>query len=262
MKLKAAAGLFLVFTRSLCAQWTDGFNRPDGPMGPDWQVLSGAFGVQGLMGRSTAFTNQWMRHTAAAAPYSTVVMSVDAHAVGTDLQYVALASGVGGASNLFVKVQGTGVFTNYAFYQGFNVGPWAGPGSGYFSLASPFSAARLTVTTTGNGDSVRLDIDTNFDGTPDQTYTASGLSTIAANFGTGLGIGGYNISAFDNWAVAPAGVQCYADCNGDGVLNLSDLGCFRTRQALGDPYADCNGDGVLNLSDFGCFTTKFALGCP
>jgi hypothetical protein len=27
-------------------------------------------------------------------------------------------------------------------------------------------------------------------------------------------------------------------------------------------YADCNSDGVLNLSDFGCFQTKFALGCP
>ncbi|MCC6659458.1 MAG: PEP-CTERM sorting domain-containing protein [Phycisphaerales bacterium] len=33
---------------------------------------------------------------------------------------------------------------------------------------------------------------------------------------------------------------------------------------LGAPscYPDCNGDGVLNLADFGCFTTKFALGCP
>ena len=33
---------------------------------------------------------------------------------------------------------------------------------------------------------------------------------------------------------------------------------------LGQPscYADCNGDGQLNLADFGCFQTKFALGCP
>ncbi|MCC6661625.1 MAG: choice-of-anchor B family protein [Phycisphaerales bacterium] len=55
---------------------------------------------------------------------------------------------------------------------------------------------------------------------------------------------------------------CYADCNGDAVLNLSDFGCFTTRFATGDPYADCNGDAILNLADFGCFTTKFALGCP
>ncbi|MCC6659984.1 MAG: beta-propeller fold lactonase family protein [Phycisphaerales bacterium] len=58
----------------------------------------------------------------------------------------------------------------------------------------------------------------------------------------------------------PAG--CYADCNGDGVLNLSDFGCFTTKFALGDLYADCNADGVRNLADFGCFQTKFALGCP
>ncbi|MCC6661435.1 MAG: hypothetical protein IT437_11175 [Phycisphaerales bacterium] len=62
--------------------------------------------------------------------------------------------------------------------------------------------------------------------------------------------------------IAAPAVACYADCNGDGALNLSDFGCFTTKFALGDPYADCNGDGVRNLADFGCFTTKFALGCP
>jgi hypothetical protein len=58
------------------------------------------------------------------------------------------------------------------------------------------------------------------------------------------------------------GAACYADCNGDGALNLTDFGCFQTKFATGDPYADCNGDGSLNLTDFGCFQTKFALGCP
>jgi hypothetical protein len=57
-------------------------------------------------------------------------------------------------------------------------------------------------------------------------------------------------------------VDCYADCNNDGFLNLADFGCFQTKFALGDMYADCNGDLVLNLADFGCFQTKFALGCP
>ncbi len=58
----------------------------------------------------------------------------------------------------------------------------------------------------------------------------------------------------------PAG--CYADCNGDGLLNLADFGCFQTKFATGQPYADCNGDTLLNLADFGCFQTKFAVGCP
>lgn len=36
------------------------------------------------------------------------------------------------------------------------------------------------------------------------------------------------------------------------VLDLGACGC----------YADCNGDGVLNIADFGCFQSRFALGCP
>ncbi len=55
---------------------------------------------------------------------------------------------------------------------------------------------------------------------------------------------------------------CYADCNGDTLLNLADFGCFQTKFVLGSIYADCNGDGLLNLADFGCFQTKFAVGCP
>ncbi|MCC6659983.1 MAG: choice-of-anchor J domain-containing protein [Phycisphaerales bacterium] len=66
----------------------------------------------------------------------------------------------------------------------------------------------------------------------------------------------------DTFTYEPATASCYPDCNGDGVLNLSDFGCFTTKFALGDAYADCNGDGIRNLADFGCFTTKFALGCP
>jgi glucose/arabinose dehydrogenase len=57
-------------------------------------------------------------------------------------------------------------------------------------------------------------------------------------------------------------VICYADCNGDGVLNLADYGCFQTQFALGRTSADCNRDGQLNLADFGCFAARYALGCP
>ncbi|MCC6659261.1 MAG: EF-hand domain-containing protein [Phycisphaerales bacterium] len=75
-------------------------------------------------------------------------------------------------------------------------------------------------------------------------------------------LGPLSLEALDVTFTAATTAPCYADCNGDGALNLSDFGCFTTKFALGDPYADCNGDQQLNLSDFGCFTTKFALGCP
>ncbi len=63
-------------------------------------------------------------------------------------------------------------------------------------------------------------------------------------------------------ALVPLVAPCYADCNGDGILNLGDFGCFQTKFATGNMEADCNGDTVLNLADFGCFQTKFAVGCP
>lgn len=64
------------------------------------------------------------------------------------------------------------------------------------------------------------------------------------------------------WAARAGDCACYADCDADALLTLSDFGCFTTRFATGNPYADCNGDGVRNLSDFGCYQTRFALGCP
>ena len=81
---------------------------------------------------------------------------------------------------------------------------------------------------------------------------------------TNAGLAGLNADyiGIDDVTYTPGAATCYPDCNGDGLLNLSDFGCFTTQFALGMAYADCNGDGIRNLADFGCFTTKFALGCP
>jgi hypothetical protein len=62
--------------------------------------------------------------------------------------------------------------------------------------------------------------------------------------------------------VATLTLLCYADCNADQVLTVSDFGCFQTKFVLGDPYADCTGDGSHTVADFGCFQTKFVVGCP
>ncbi len=76
----------------------------------------------------------------------------------------------------------------------------------------------------------------------------------------GIGYGGGGM--YKSFVLRPLGSGCYADCDGSGVLNVSDYICFQTRFALGEPYADCDGDGVRNVSDFVCFQTSFALGCP
>jgi hypothetical protein len=63
-------------------------------------------------------------------------------------------------------------------------------------------------------------------------------------------------------ALVPTVIPCYADCNLDGLLDISDFGCFTNKFITGNQYADCNADGVLDISDFGCFTNKFIVGCP
>jgi hypothetical protein len=54
---------------------------------------------------------------------------------------------------------------------------------------------------------------------------------------------------------------CYADCDGNGTLNIDDFLCFQSLYALGDPAADCDEDGVISIDDFVCFQTLYALGC-
>jgi hypothetical protein len=56
-------------------------------------------------------------------------------------------------------------------------------------------------------------------------------------------------------------VSCYADCNGDGVVNIFDFLCFQGLVTTGNPAADCNGDGSVNIFDFLCFQGAVTQGC-
>jgi len=55
--------------------------------------------------------------------------------------------------------------------------------------------------------------------------------------------------------------DCFADCDGDGELNVLDFVCYQGLFAAGEPEADCNDDGMLNVLDFICFQGEFAAGC-
>ena len=54
---------------------------------------------------------------------------------------------------------------------------------------------------------------------------------------------------------------CYADCEGDGDLDVFDFLCFQGAFANQDPYADCEQDGDWDVFDFLCFQGLFANGC-
>ncbi len=52
---------------------------------------------------------------------------------------------------------------------------------------------------------------------------------------------------------------CDADLNDDCIVNVVDLGLFRTRFFTSDADADLNGNGVVNVVDLGVLRTLFFL---
>jgi hypothetical protein len=57
-------------------------------------------------------------------------------------------------------------------------------------------------------------------------------------------------------------VGCYADCDGNQVLDVFDFLCFQDAFVAMDPYADCDGNTVFDVFDFLCFQDAFVVGCP
>lgn len=56
-------------------------------------------------------------------------------------------------------------------------------------------------------------------------------------------------------------VECDADANMDGQLNILDFVAFQQAFVAGDESADCDGDGNLDVLDFVCFQQLFKAGC-
>ncbi|MEQ8318083.1 MAG: S8 family serine peptidase [Phycisphaerales bacterium] len=57
------------------------------------------------------------------------------------------------------------------------------------------------------------------------------------------------------------GVDCRADFDGNGTLDIFDFLAFQNAFASGDLAADFDGDGTLNIFDFLAFQNEFAAGC-
>ena len=56
---------------------------------------------------------------------------------------------------------------------------------------------------------------------------------------------------------------CYADCDGNGALDIFDFLCFQNSFVAGEPYAcDCDPDPACDIFDFLCFQNAFVGGCP
>ncbi|MEZ6171997.1 MAG: hypothetical protein R3B58_03375 [Phycisphaerales bacterium] len=55
--------------------------------------------------------------------------------------------------------------------------------------------------------------------------------------------------------------ECYADCDGDGALDIFDFICFGNEYADNTPYADCDSNGFFDIFDHFCFSLAYAIGC-
>ncbi|MCA9277745.1 MAG: hypothetical protein H6815_03055 [Phycisphaeraceae bacterium] len=62
------------------------------------------------------------------------------------------------------------------------------------------------------------------------------------------------------WAVLVE--HCYADCDGNGMVNVFDYVCFGNAFASQQQYADCDGDSLFTVFDYICFGNAYATGCP
>jgi hypothetical protein len=216
---------------------SDDFNRPDGPIGPQWTDQVGTFSVFNMEGTAASGLS-WTKHNAAATTFAQATMTIDfLGSVSGGSNYVAAMFGDGTSSGgITIKVQNqTGLYGHVGMYRGHNGGGWGGTGSGFFTRALPSAQGRMHVYFQNGGDDVVLDIDNDFDGIIDEQFIAQGiLSAGGINITPDAGIGAWNDPRFDDWTLddgsgPPITVYCTAKTN--------SLGCTPSISASGNPSA-------------------------
>lgn len=127
----------------------------------------------------------------------------------------------------------------------------------------------LTATAVPPGSGTRIGVDRDRDGVRNRSDNCASIANADQLDSDGDGIG----DACDNCTLAANvsqtdtngdgfGNLCDADLNGDLVVNVLDLGLFRSAFfTAGDNAADFNADGVVNVIDLGIFRQRF-FGSP
>jgi hypothetical protein len=236
------------------AQWSDDFNRPDGPIGGAWTVVSGSWAIISNQGtHTTAPAHEYLLHNVATAPYDQAVIELDVFAPGSGSQFSAVLIGLGGTDTIQVKIQdqvaGTPGFSNVGIYHMTSPstwGAWTGTGTGFGTLSAPFLSGRMKVYFP-DPNTLVLEVDTDFNGTPDQTYTKDNVLSIAPNLGTGLGIMCWGSTAlFDNWTAQGGGAPPVVNYCTAGT---STNGCNATMSATNQPSLTQAAPCVLTITN-------------
>ena len=168
------------------------------------------------MGQSSGGGNAWMTHNTGNDNYASLVVEFDLISA-SGLNYVAMVTGGNdGVNQLYTKIQANsgGNFNYIGFYTGFN-GPSYGTG---FTAITPISGGRIKMYCSNGGDTMNVEIDEDFNGTVDYTYSSTGILNMGLNLSQGgVGIGTYGYGTYDNWSLN-------SGCGGGGpTLAVSNL---------------------------------------
>jgi hypothetical protein len=162
----------------------DDFNRADGPLGANWQQVSGTDVISNNMAGSTAAANglALVQSSTFTGAYdlTTVTAIVGLRDQSTALAYTALALGHNGSTainnGIFVKVQrqSASMFNFIGIYTGAgsNGTGITTAGGNFQALPSQFSRARMTIKML-DPTTLYTGLDTNFDSVDDITYNST-----------------------------------------------------------------------------------------
>ncbi|MCH2100521.1 MAG: hypothetical protein MK209_01155 [Planctomycetes bacterium] len=194
----------------------DDFNRSDsGDLGPDWTTVAGAIGItnnraQGIVNLSMATIN------GVDDDYASSTMSAVVDNGNAGLSYVALVAGYADtANNVFVKLQDNNsdsLMDRVFFYYGNNGGTW-GASVYYYDLATPTPTATIHLSFDSNGDRAVFTVENDSSGQTEVFY-GDNLLGVAANLGTGFGLGTYGIGSADDYTVNDGAAQMRLDATG------------------------------------------------
>ena len=187
------------------AAWDD-FNRPDGPMGPNWTTVVGTWRIENNQARCSPHSTTFDLTTFNPFQAADVTVQADVYYFGVagSMTYAALVSAYKDpANNVFISVvddKWLGNFNRVYFYYGNMGAPWPGMTGGPFYLdVTSFIEARIWTVMAGNR--ITLNIDRDMNGVPEDVITRGNIPL--ANLGFGVGLGGNDNATFDNFVVTP-----------------------------------------------------------
>jgi hypothetical protein len=214
-----------------CGVSLDRFNRANSAdLGSNWAIRSSSIGIDSQVATNADTTTA----LATFKPRGAHEACVDVAASGPGAQSVAIVLRYANLDdNVLIKVVSNdgSSFDSAYYYRGNSFHPLR---SG--SKLRKFSHGRIHVWS--KGTRARLDIDTNSDNKPEQSFTVKGIK--AAGLGSKIGLGIYGGATADNFATAPPQTKITKH---PGKTTSGHTARFKFKSSIGGSHFKCKLDG-------------------